>query len=161
MRLQDCCWDCSPMFLMALLPAEWGLATERLRRLDSAVDLVFFMSVGLALALQSFGFFREHAMEMLLLLGAEALTYLVGFLKFRKEMALHTWGAKGWSVILVATLAQLIWTGAAPILFMLCFWVGLVTRLEMLGIILVLKRWAHDVPHMGAAVKLRQEEAVK
>ena len=133
-----------------------GVATERLRRLDSAVDLIFFLAIGLALAVQSFGFFREHAREMLLLLGAEALTYLAGFLKFRKEMALHTWGAKGWSVLLVATLAQLLWTGDAPVLFPICFWLGLVTRLEMLLIVVVLKRWAHDVPHLGAALQLRK-----
>jgi CDP-diacylglycerol--glycerol-3-phosphate 3-phosphatidyltransferase len=136
-----------------------GVATERLRRLDSAVDLVFFLAIGLALAVQSFGFFREHAGEMLLLLGAEALTYVVGYLKFKKEMALHTWGAKLWSVILVATLAQLIWTAAAPVLFPICFWLGLVTRLEMLLIILVLQKWAHDVPGIGAALKLRREGA--
>ncbi len=134
-----------------------GVATERLRRLDSAVDLIFFLAVGLALAVQSFSFFGEHAVEIVWLLGAEALTYLVGFLKFRKEMALHTWGAKLWSVILVVTLAQLIWTGDAPVLFALCLWVGLVTRGEMLLIILVLQKWAYDVPHLGAALRLNRE----
>lgn len=137
-----------------------GVATERLRRLDSAVDLVFFLAIGLALAVQSLGFFREHAFEIGALLGAEALTYVVGFLKFRKEMALHTWGAKIWSLLLVATLAQLILQGRAPVLFPLCFWVGMATRGEMLLIILVLKTWAHDVPHLGAALQLRMGKGV-
>lgn len=144
-----------------ILARRLGVSTERLRRLDSAVDLVFFLAVGLALAIQSFGFFREHAVEMGLLLGLEALTYAAGYLKFKKEMALHTLGAKIWSLLLVATLMQLIWTGQSRVLFPLCFWVGMVTRLEMLGIILVLKSWAHDVPHIGAALKLRQGKPVK
>ena len=137
-----------------ILARRMGVDTEHLRRLDSAVDLLFFLAVGLALAVQSFGFFREHAVEMVWLLGAEALTYLVGFLKFRKEMALHTWGAKLWSVVLVVTLAQLIWMGEAPVLFAICFWVGIITRGEMLLLVLVLQKWAHDVPHVGAALRL-------
>jgi hypothetical protein len=91
----------------------------------------------------------------------EALTYLISFLKFRKEIATHTIGAKIWTLLLFATLIQIILQCESSVLFEFCFWVGLATRLEIIAIILTLKEWANDVPTVYHSVRLRQGKAIK
>jgi CDP-diacylglycerol--glycerol-3-phosphate 3-phosphatidyltransferase len=95
------------------------------------------------------------------LLAFEGLTYLVSFLKFRKEIATHSIGAKIWTLLLFVTLIQVILQCQSTILFDICFWVGLVTRLEIIAIILTLKKWTNDVPTFYHSIKLRQDKEIK
>lgn len=138
-----------------------GIATERIRRLDSSVDQVFFISAGIATYLLCPGFFERNGVKLILLLSVEALTYIISFLKFRKEIATHSWGAKFWTLILFATLVQIVLTCDSTVLFEICFWVGILTRLEIVGIILALKSWTNDVPTLYHAIRLRNNKEIK
>jgi CDP-diacylglycerol--glycerol-3-phosphate 3-phosphatidyltransferase len=138
-----------------------NISTQLLRRLDSTVDLIFFICVAVATYLQSSAFFRSNEWMLGILLGAEALTYVVSYLKFGKEVATHTIGAKLWTLLLFAVLIQLILTSDSGVLFNLMFWAGLITRLEIILIVLVLKDWTSDVPGIFQAFKLRRGEEIK
>ncbi len=96
-----------------------------------------------------------------ILLGVEALTYTVSFLKFRKEIATHSIGAKIWTLLLFATLVQLLLQCESGILFQCMFWVGLLTRIEIIVIILTLKQWENDVPTFYHALQLRRNKEIK
>ncbi|MFM6924983.1 MAG: CDP-alcohol phosphatidyltransferase, partial [Ferruginibacter sp.] len=137
------------------------VSTQNLRRLDSSIDQVFFVSVAVATYIQCPGFFKANAVKLSILLAFEGLTYLVSFIKFKKEIATHTMGAKIWTLLLFATLVQIILQCQSVILFNICFWVGLVTRLEIIGIILILKKWTNDVPSIYHSLKLRQGKEIK
>lgn len=132
------------------------VSTQNLRRLDSSVDQVFFIAVAVATYIQCPGFFRENALKLAILVGFEGLTYLVSLIKFRKEIATHTIGAKIWTLILFATFVQVISECQSVILFNLCFWVGLLTRFEIVLIILTLKKWTNDVPSFYHSIQLRK-----
>jgi phosphatidylglycerophosphate synthase len=138
-----------------------NVSTQRLRRLDSSVDQVFFIAVAIAAYLQHHLFFKQHATALIVLLAVEALTYVVSFLKFKKEIATHSIGAKIWTLLLFATLIQLLLTGNSTTLFAICFWVGLVTRVEIVAIIITIKQWTNDVPTLYHAIQLRQGKAIK
>ena len=138
-----------------------NVSTQTLRRLDSTVDQVFFVSFTIATYIQCPGFFLTNAFKLTLLFGIEGLTYLVCFIKFRKEIATHSIGAKIWTLLLFATLIQVVVQCQSGILFSICFWVGLFTRLEIIAIILVLKQWTNDVPSIYHALNLRQGKEIK
>jgi CDP-diacylglycerol--glycerol-3-phosphate 3-phosphatidyltransferase len=138
-----------------------NVSTEKLRRLDSTVDQVFFVTVTIATWLQCPGFFKENMSWLIILVATEALTYLLCFLKFKKEIATHSIGAKIWTLLLCATLIQVMLQCQSGIIFMLCFWTGIVTRLEIAGIILALKEWTNDVPTLYHALKLRKGKEIK
>lgn len=138
-----------------------GIATQKIRRLDSSVDQVFFISAGIAAYLLCPVFFERNGVKLILLLSVEALTYIISFLKFRKEIATHSWGAKFWTLILFATLVQIVLTCDSTVLFEICFWVGILTRLEIVGIILALKSWTNDVPTLYHAIRLRNNKEIK
>lgn len=132
------------------------VATQKLRRLDSLVDQLFFAFVALALFNKSPEFFTHNAAKIIILVSSESVAYLLCWLKFRKEVATHAIASKLWALILFATLCQLVATGNSTFLFTCCFYLGVLTRLEIIGIILVLRRWAHDVPSIYHAYLIRR-----
>ena len=138
-----------------------NISTQRLRRLDSTVDQVFFIAVAIATYIQCPAFFSANAWQLGLLLGLEGLTYVVSFLKFRKEVATHSIGAKVWTLLLFATLVQIMLQCQSVVLFPVCFWVGIITRLEIIAMMLILKKWTNDVPTFYHAILLRQDKEIK
>jgi len=138
-----------------------NVSTQKLRRLDSTVDQIFFVSVGIAAYIQCPEFFKTNAYKIIILAGAEALIYLVSFLKFRKEVATHSIGAKIWTLLLFGTLVQVILQCQSVVLFILCFWVGLLTRAEIIAILFILKTWTNDVPSVFHSIQLRKGKAIK
>lgn len=139
-----------------------GVSTENLRRLDSTVDVFFFLGISLATGLHCPDFvFREKAAPLLLLIGSEAATYGLSFIKFRKELATHSIGAKIWTLVLAATLVDLLLDCQSGVLFDWMLWLGLATRLEIAGILLVLRVWTPDVPSIWHAVQLRRGKTIR
>ncbi|MGR3853790.1 MULTISPECIES: CDP-alcohol phosphatidyltransferase family protein [Chryseobacterium] len=137
------------------------VSTQKLRRLDSSVDQIFFISVGVATYIQCPVFFETNVYKISILAGAEALIYVVSFLKFRKEVATHSIGAKIWALLLFGTLVQVILECRSVVLFNLCFWVGLLTRAEIIAILLLLKTWTNDVPSVFHSIQLRKGKTIK
>ncbi|WP_461100935.1 CDP-alcohol phosphatidyltransferase family protein [Spirosoma koreense] len=138
-----------------------AVSTQNLRRLDSTIDQIFFISFAVATYIQCPVFFKENSSELIVLFGSEVLTYIISFLKFRKEVATHSIGAKIWTLLLVATLIELIIHCQSTVLFTIFFWTGLLTRLEIIAILVTLKTWMNDVPSFYHALKLRKGKDIK
>lgn len=144
-----------------IIARQLKISTQNLRRLDSTIDQVFFVLIVIATFIESHQFFYNNKIELIILLATEGLTYLVCFIKFKKEIATHSITSKIWTLILFATLIQVIATGNSVILFQFCFYIGMITRLEIIGIILLLRTWTNDVPGIYQAVLLRQGKPIK
>ena len=138
-----------------------NISTQRLRRMDSTIDVVFFVAVAAATYIQCTSFFKTNWLKLTILIASEALTYVVSFVKFRKEIATHSIGAKVWTLFLFATLVQIILQCQSGWLFDTCFWLGIVTRVEIIAIILILKKWTNDVPTLCHAIQLRHNKPIK
>ena len=138
-----------------------NISTQHLRRLDSTIDQFFFVLVVIATFIQSPHFFYNNSTELLILLSFEAATYILCFIKFRKEIATHAISSKIWTLILFATLIQIMATNNSTILFQICFYIGVITRLEIIGIILTIRKWTNDIPSLYHAILLRQGKKIK
>ena len=138
-----------------------NVSTQHLRRLDSTVDMLFFVLVAFATFIASPMFFIGHYMEVIILFSLEGLTYLICFLKFRKEVATHSIASKIWALILFATLIQVMMTENSSVLFQVCFYIGIITRIEIIAIILLLRTWINDVPGIYQAILLRRGKSIK
>jgi CDP-diacylglycerol--glycerol-3-phosphate 3-phosphatidyltransferase len=137
-----------------------NISSENLRRLDSTIDQLFFISIAVATFIQSPQFFYQNKIKLIILLSAEMLAYLVCFLKFKKEIATHSILSKVWALILFATILQIMITRNSTALFEICFYAGVITRLEIITIILVLKKWTNDVPGLYQAILIRQGKTI-
>ena len=138
-----------------------NVSTQKLRRLDSTVDQLFFSAVIVATYIKYPVFYQSHGIKIGVLVAVEVLTYVFSFLKFKKEIATHSIGAKVWTLFLFATLVDVIVEGKSDLLFEVFFWIGVLTRLEIIAIILILKNWTNDVPTCYHAFKLRQNKPIK
>jgi len=144
-----------------MLARHLGVSNERLRRLDSNVDQIFFICAIVSIYLQQPAFFQQHLYSIIILVASEIAIYVVSFIKFRKEVATHSLGAKIWTLFLFALLVQVTLTGQSHILFMMVFWLGILTRAEIIAIILVLRHWQNDVPNLKQAWRIRKGLAVQ
>lgn len=144
-----------------IIARKLNVSTQRLRRLDSTIDQIFFICVSIATFIQCPQFFKANTTKLIVLLSSEAFIYIVCFLKFKKEVATHTIGAKFWTLLLFATLVEVIIHCQSTVLFQLCFWVGIITRLEICAIIFTLKNWTNDVPSIYQAFQLKNGKSIK
>ncbi len=144
-----------------ILARKWGVATELIRRLDSSIDLVFFVCIVIATYIQCPFFFQYYKTSLIALFGFEALTYVVCYIRFKKEIATHTIGAKFWTLFVVATLIQLMLQADSGWLYIITFWFGMLTRLEILLIVQLLPKWTSDVPSLYHAIQLCKGKEIK
>ena len=144
-----------------IIARKLNISSEKLRRLDSGIDQVFFTSVAVATYIQCPDFFKANLVKLIVLGAFEASTYALSYIKFRKEIATHSIGAKIWTLTIFATLVEIMAHCESVVLFEICFWLGLATRLEILAIVFTLKKWTNDVPTIYHAVRLRQGKEIK
>jgi phosphatidylglycerophosphate synthase len=138
-----------------------NISTEMLRRLDSSIDLIFWILILFSTIIQYPEFYSKNITKLCILLGMEAMTYAISFIKFKKEIATHAIASKIWTLIIFLTLIQLIVSSDSVVLFNICFYTGIITRMEIIVIILLLKKWVTDVPSFYHAILLRQNKPIK
>jgi CDP-diacylglycerol--glycerol-3-phosphate 3-phosphatidyltransferase len=137
-----------------------GISSEKFRRMDSNADQFFFITTVGATIIQCPQFFWDQRVWLILLMASEAMIYAVSYIRFRKEVATHSIGAKIWSLTLVAALVEIMLTCNSAWLFQVCFWIGIVSRMEITAILL-LKTWTSDVPTLFHAWQIRNGKTIK
>ncbi|WP_235985775.1 CDP-alcohol phosphatidyltransferase family protein [Mucilaginibacter segetis] len=138
-----------------------NISTPKLRRLDSGVDQFFWLCIVIACYLITPQFFKDNWIKILILSAAEGLCYIISYLRFKKEVATHAIGSKLWTLVLFTTLIQLIATGNSQVLFIICFYLGFATRLEIIAILFIIKHWTNDIPTVYHAVLMRKGKPIK
>lgn len=138
-----------------------NISSQRLRRMDSSIDQVFWICTLIGSIIICTDFFVINWVKLTILLTFECLTYLVSFVKFKKEVATHAILSKIWTLTIMGALIQVVLTCQSLILFDICFYLGVLTRIEIIGILLILKEWTSDVPGLYHAVLLRQGRKIK
>lgn len=138
-----------------ILARRLGVATPFLRRLDSAVDIVFYLGVGVALWRLRPEVVRAHAALLGGVVGLELLRFGIERLKYGRKASYHLWSAKAWGLALFAGALGLLSFGGGAGWFALMLWPGIFENLEALGVTFLLPAWTHDVPTVLHAARLR------
>ena len=138
-----------------------NISTQKLRRLDSSIDQVFWVAILVSTYIISPIFFKTNLVLILIVVLLEVACYTISFIKFKKEVATHAIASKIWTLVLFATLLQVIATSNSIVLFYICFSLGVITRLEIIFILFILKDWTNDVPTVYHAVLIKKGKAIK
>lgn len=138
-----------------------GVSSEKLRRLDSQTDLVFWLAIGFTAYWLNSEIIKDHWKSISLIFGMEALCYIISFWKFGKETCTHAWLSKFWGLSLLLTFTFLIGLSTANWAFYLCLILGLISHIDVILIILILPKWQFDVPSSYHAWKIRQGKSIK
>jgi phosphatidylglycerophosphate synthase len=138
-----------------------NVSSEKLRRMDSGIDQVFWLCVVAASFIMYPSFYKTNWIQIFILIGAEGSCYLLSFIKFRKEVATHAIFSKIWTLVLFATLLQLVSTGNSIILFQVCFYLGIASRFEIILMLLIIRQWTNDIPTVYHAYLIRNNKPFK
>lgn len=144
-----------------IIARQVGVSSEKLRRLDSQTDLVFWLSIGFATYFLNPEIIQEHWKIIALIFIMEALCYIVSLWKFGKEICTHAWLAKLWGLSLLIAFTSLIGFSEAGWAFYLCVILGFISHLDVILIIMILPKWQFDVPSSYHAWKIRNGKLLK
>ena len=147
--------------LDGIIARRLNISTLVLRRWDSAVDQVFWVCAFITAYLISPDFFKNNISKFVIVLALEAATYLVCFLRFKKEVATHSILSKFWVISMLAVLLQVIYSGGSHSSLYICFYLGIISRLEIIAILIILRNWTSDVPTAYHALQLRKGKEIK
>jgi len=138
-----------------------NISTQKLRRLDSSIDQIFWVAILVSAYIVSPIFFKTNLVLIFIVILLEIACYAISFIKFKKEVATHAIASKIWTLVLFATLLQVIATSNSSALFYICFSLGVITRLEIIFILFILKDWTNDVPTFYHAVLIKKGKEIK
>ncbi len=138
-----------------VLARRMGVATANLRRLDSAVDTVFYVAATLAVWHLHPSAISSRLAPLALLAGLEVSRYAIDWVKFRREASYHMWSSKLWGLCLFGGFFALLALGIDGPAVDCAIYVGIAADLEGLAISLALRRWQTDVPTIFHALRRR------
>lgn len=130
--------------------------TEKMRRLDSQTDLIFWLSIALSCYLIYPALIKENWIGVLAVLIMEAMCYAVSLIKFGKETCTHAFVSKMWALTLLATFTSLLGFAYGGWMMKTCIVLGLISQLDVILIILFLPKWTHDIPSFYHAILIRK-----
>lgn len=139
-----------------IIARKQNISTEKLRRLDSQVDLIFWIAICIATWLIFPKLIHTNRIGLLSIVAMEATCYSISFIKFGKETCTHAFLSKMWSITLIVAFTALIGFNHAGIPFKITVWLGLVSQLDVILIILILPKWTHDIPSSYHAYLIRK-----
>lgn len=144
-----------------IIARQLKVSTEKLRRLDSGVDMIFWLAVLTGCYIVCPDFFKSNSFKISIVLALEIATYAISFIRFKKEVATHALLSKLWTLSIFATLIQIIASCQSVILFNVCVWLGVISRLEIVAMLLIIKKWTNDIPTVYHAVLMRKGKPIK
>lgn len=139
-----------------IIARKGGVSSEKLRRLDSQTDLVFWLSLGFASYFLNAELIKNEWKGVALIFIMEALCYMISWLKFGKQTCTHAFLSKMWGLSLLIAFTYLIGFQQAGWTFYLTVILGFVSHIDVILIILILPKWQYDVPSSYHAWKIRK-----
>lgn len=138
------------------LARRFGTVTPGLRQADSVVDTFYALGVGASFYIAEPEIARSHGWAIGLVIALEALRYPLDWARFGRGASYHAWSARLFGILLIPVTFLIMGFGYAGPFFWAALALGVVSELEGVAITLILPRWTHDVPHIGAALAIRR-----
>ncbi|QTD38606.1 CDP-alcohol phosphatidyltransferase family protein [Polaribacter batillariae] len=147
--------------LDGIIARKQEISSEKLRRLDSQTDMVFWLSIGFATWILYPNLIKENSIAIWSILIMEIACYVISYLKFGKETCTHAFLSKIWGLTLLIAFTSLIGFNYAGIPFYLAIIFGLISHIDVILIILILPKWTHDIPSAYHAYLIRKKKGFK
>ncbi len=133
-----------------------NISSEKLRRMDSQVDMVFWLSVGIATWLIHPKLIQENIISIRFILIMEGMCYVISLVKFGKETCSHAFLSKLWGISLFIAFTSLLGFNYAGLPFQVAIVLGMVSHIDRMLITLLLPKWTHDIPSAYHAYLIRK-----
>jgi CDP-diacylglycerol--glycerol-3-phosphate 3-phosphatidyltransferase len=128
--------------------------------LDSYGDFATYMTVPLCAWWLWPDLIRREAWYAAAIVAAYVFPIVLGYLKYGRLTAYHTYGAK-LSAVVVGASALALFAGGPPLPFRIATWVLVLAELEEIAITTILPEWRANVPSILHARRLLKSEALR
>ncbi|MCU4173819.1 CDP-alcohol phosphatidyltransferase family protein [Carboxylicivirga sp. N1Y90] len=142
--------------LDGIVARKQNISSAKLRRMDSQVDMVFWLSIGIATWLLYPQLISDNIIPIGVILGMEISCYIISLVKFKKETCTHAFLSKLWGITLLIAFTSLIGFNHAGLPFQLAILLGLISHIDRILITLILPKWTHDIPSAYHAYLIRK-----
>ena len=142
--------------LDGIIARNQNISSEKLRRMDSQTDMLFWLSIGFATWILYPKLISENLIPIWSIIVMELACYAVSLIKFKKETCTHAFLSKIWGVTLLIAFTSLIGFNHAGIPFYSAIIMGLISHVDVILIILILPNWTHDIPSSYHAYLIRK-----
>ncbi len=121
---------------------KYNVATEKIRKLDSNVDLLFTISIVAGIFIMN-AEFVHYIPAIATIVGLELLTYIVYWLKFKKQPSNHSYLTKAFGVVLFFNFCMIIGWNNFEFLNLLLL-ISILSYVDGFAILFRLKEWKAD-----------------
>jgi len=144
-----------------IIARQQNISNEKLRRLDSQTDMIFWLSIGISTWFLRKELLVENLVGIWTILILEVLCYVISLVKFKKETCTHAILSKIWGITLLAAFTAILGFNKAGVYYYLCVIVGFIAHIDVILILLFLPKWTYDVPSSYHALKIRRGIEIK
>lgn len=139
-----------------IIARKQNISTVKLRRMDSQVDLIFWLAIVFSCNILQPEVFENHKTGIYLLFFMEAMCYITSFIKFGKETCTHAFLSKIWGLLLFSSFVAIIgFQHHAMLITVTIIW-GIISQLDVILIILILPKWQSDIPSCYHSLLIRK-----
>lgn len=144
-----------------IIARKLGVSSRKLRIWDSNADQFFWLIVIGSIFYLNIDFVKENYIWIGLIALLELLCYLISYIKFKKPIATHSILAKMWTISLLVFLIDLCLNNTSHVAIIICIVLGILSRIEIILIILKLNKWTTDVPSILVVSKMNKGVKIK
>jgi CDP-diacylglycerol--glycerol-3-phosphate 3-phosphatidyltransferase len=135
--------------------------TEKMRRLDSQTDLVFWVSIGYASWQLHSDLLKHYNIAILFIFAMEFMCYFVSIIKFKRETCTHAYLSKLFGIAMFTAFFCLFAFGYGGVVLEAAVVIGIISHVDRILITLILPAWAFDVPSAYHAYMIRNGKTFK
>lgn len=143
-----------------IIARKLNISTQRLRLLDTVVDLVFYISLLLYIMQRSPSIWSNNRVLIIAILALEGAMYIISLFRFNKFPSPHAILSKFWGIYLVIEFTLLL-LGVPGSHFQIALYFGLGTHIDRVLIYSLIRTWDHDIPSSYHAFLLRQGKPIE
>ncbi|MXO34115.1 CDP-alcohol phosphatidyltransferase family protein [Apibacter sp. B3889] len=147
--------------LDGIIARKYQVATENLRRMDSFIDIIFWLSLAISTGIVRPGIIEANLIFIVGLVILEGISALISFLRFGKEASTHAYSSKFWGITLFLALISILGFNYGGFFLYLTIIVGYISYVDVLLILILLPHWVHDVPSFFHAYLIRKKINLK
>lgn len=139
-----------------IIARKQNISSIKLRRMDSQVDLIFWLAIGFSCYMIQPEIFEKHKIGIITLFVMELLCYAISFLKFGKETCTHAFLSKIWGLLLFSSFVAVLGFNHSGLLLSITIVWGIISQVDVILIILILPKWQNDIPSLYHSYLIRK-----
>lgn len=142
-------------FLDGVIARLLRLESDLGARLDALADMLTYLVLVFAVAWLWPDFINERLWMIVIVLGVYSVSFAIGFLRFRRLNAFHSWAGKASAVAMA--FGMIVWfLGGPGWVFNAALVVSLLSGIEQIAISSVIPAWRTTVSTLWHAIELRR-----